>query len=152
MQSMATEWAGTSSSKQIELDAFKCPTIRPQYSTILHMRLVKSTRNWYISRIQCIPRDEENWRSWTWPMKNRISQALGSNGRNGYKEELWNSDNQEHWRITTSWNERKSGIQNVPEGIIFRYGHLASSLTMNTGINFQLLLVAGTHRCCSSVE
>jgi hypothetical protein len=87
-----------------------------------------------------------------WPMKNHISQALGRNGRNGYKQELWNSDSHEHWRITTSWNKRKSGIQSVPEGIIFRYGHLASSLTMKTGINFQLLLVAGTHRCFSSVE
>jgi hypothetical protein len=85
-------------------------------------------------------------------MKNHISQALGRNGRSGYKQELWNSDNQEQWRITTSWNKRKSGIQSVPEGITFRYGRLASSLTMNTGINFQLLLVAGTHRCFSSVE
>jgi hypothetical protein len=82
-------------------------------------------------------------------MKNHISQGLGRNGRNGYTQELWNSDNQEHWRITTSWNKRKSGIQSVPEG---RYGDLSSSLTMNTGTNFELLWMAGTHRCFSSVE
>jgi hypothetical protein len=147
---MVTYWAGT---KLVQIDRAGCIQVS-KYSTTLHMTFVKSTRNWYvyISRIQCTTRDGENWRSWTWPMKNHISQALGGNGRNGYKQELLNSDNQEHCKITTSWIKRKSDIQSVPEGIIFRYGHLASSVTMNTGINFRLLLVTGTHRCFSSVE
>jgi hypothetical protein len=45
----------------------------------------------YISRFQCTTRDEESWRSWTWPMKNHVSQGLGGNGRNSYKQELRNS-------------------------------------------------------------
>jgi hypothetical protein len=142
--------------KLVQIDRAGCIEVCNKTSPVQHYTTNETcqiqSQLIYISRIQCTTRHGENWRSWTWPMKNHISQALGGNGRNGYKQELRNSDNQEHCTITTSWNKRKSDIQSVPEGIIFRHGHLASSLTMNTGINFRLLLLAGTYRCFSSVE